>query len=233
MKFSFLISKFLNILTDLDIKIFICGLINKSTHFLFVLFLLFSGAVQGQGQGKVQTTVLFLGDSLTEGYGVAKEKSYPNLVEQALKQKGKPIKILNGSVNGSTTASGLSRLRWFLKANPNVLLLALGANDGLRGIKLESSEKNLRKIIAKAKERNMKIIIAGMLLPTNYGPEYRTKFEKMFAKLAKELDLTYIPFLLVGVGGEKKMNQEDGIHPNEKGHEKIAQTVLKFLEPLL
>lgn len=180
-----------------------------------------------------QTTVLFVGDSLTEGYGVPKEKSYPHLVSEALKKRGKSIRLLNGSVSGSTTASGLSRLRWFLKAKPSILVLALGANDGLRGIKLDESEKNLRKVISLAKEKKMKVVLAGMLLPVNYGAKYRGQFEKMFKKLAKEESITRIPFLLKGVGGEKELNQEDGIHPNEKGHAVIANTVLKTLEPLL
>lgn len=180
-----------------------------------------------------ETAVLFLGDSLTEGYGVPKEKSYPSLVASELKKKGKPIKLLNGSVSGSTTASGMSRLRWFLKAKPSILVLALGANDGLRGVKLEDSEKNLKKVIDLAQKNKMTVVLAGMLLPVNYGPDYRGKFEKMFVKLTKENKLVRIPFLLEGVGGEKEMNQEDGIHPNEKGHEVIAKTVLKTLEPLL
>ncbi len=180
-----------------------------------------------------QTTILFVGDSLTEGYGVPKEKSYPSLVSDKLNKKGKKVKILNGSVSGSTTASGISRLRWFLKAKPDFLLLALGANDGLRGIKLQESEKNLREIIKLAKSKKIKVILAGMLLPVNYGEKYRTEFEDMFKKLEKELTIYRIPFLLKGVGGEAEYNQNDGIHPNEKGHELIAETVLKTLEPLL
>jgi acyl-CoA thioesterase-1 len=179
------------------------------------------------------STLLFIGDSLTEGYGVPKEKSYPSLVAKELKKKGKVIKLLNGSVSGSTTASGLSRLRWFLKAEPTVLILALGANDGLRGVKLTDSEENLRKIITLAKKSKVKVVLAGMLLPMNYGEKYRTNFEKMYKKLETEFSLVRIPFLLVGVGGEPKYNQEDGIHPNEAGHVKIAKTVLKTLDPLL
>ncbi|MBK26405.1 MAG: arylesterase [Halobacteriovorax sp.] len=183
--------------------------------------------------GFAQTTLLFVGDSLTEGYGVPKEKSYPSLVTQKLSKKGKKIKLLNGSVSGSTTASGMSRLRWFMKAKPDFLFLALGANDGLRGIKLSESEKNLREIIVLAKSKSIKVILAGMLLPTNYGEKYRSEFEEMFKKLEKEHAIHRIPFLLEGVGGEARYNQDDGIHPNEKGHELIADTVLKTLEPLL
>ncbi len=192
-----------------------------------ILVFLFSQTLYAGG------TLLFIGDSLTEGYGVPKEKAYPSLVASELKKKGKEIKLLNGSVSGSTTASGLSRLRWFLKAKPSILILALGANDGLRGVKLSDSEKNLRKIIELARKNKIKVVLAGMLLPTNYGETYRTDFEKMYKKLESEFSLVKIPFLLAKVGGEAKYNQEDGIHPNVAGHEVIAQTVLKTLEPLL
>ena len=197
----------------------------KLTYFILLFFL--TQAASGA------STLLFLGDSLTEGYGVPKEKSYPSLVASELKKKGLKIKLLNGSVSGSTTASGLSRLRWFLKAKPSILILALGANDGLRGVKLSDSEKNLRGIIQLARDNKVKVVLAGMLLPMNYGEKYRTNFEKMYKKLEVEFSLVKIPFLLDGVGGEAKLNQEDGIHPNEAGHEKIAQTVLKTLGPLL
>lgn len=197
----------------------------KLTYFILLFFL--TQAASGA------STLLFLGDSLTEGYGVPKEKSYPSLVVSELKKKGLKIKLLNGSVSGSTTASGLSRLRWFLKAKPSILILALGANDGLRGVKLSDSEKNLRGIIQLARDNKVKVVLAGMLLPMNYGEKYRTNFEKMYKKLEVEFSLVKIPFLLDGVGGEAKLNQEDGIHPNEAGHEKIAQTVLKTLGPLL
>lgn len=197
----------------------------KLTYFILLFFL--TQAASGA------STLLFLGDSLTEGYGVPKEKSYPSLVVSDLKKKGLKIKLLNGSVSGSTTASGLSRLRWFLKAKPSILILALGANDGLRGVKLSDSEKNLRGIIQLARDNKVKVVLAGMLLPMNYGEKYRTNFEKMYKKLEVEFSLVKIPFLLDGVGGEAKLNQEDGIHPNEAGHEKIAQTVLKTLGPLL
>ena len=113
------------------------------------------------------------------------------------------------------------------------MILALGANDGLRGVKLSDSEKNLRGIIQLARDNKVKVVLAGMLLPMNYGEKYRTNFEKMYKKLEVEFSLVKIPFLLDGVGGEAKLNQEDGIHPNEAGHEKIAQTVLKTLGPLL
>lgn len=172
----------------------------KLTYFILLFFL--TQAASGA------STLLFLGDSLTEGYGVPKEKSYPSLVVSDLKKKGLKIKLLNGSVSGSTTASGLSRLRWFLKAKPSILILALGANDGLRGVKLSDSEKNLRGIIQLARDNKVKVVLAGMLLPMNYGEKYRTNFEKMYKKLEVEFSLVKIPFLLDGVGGKLNLTKK-------------------------
>lgn len=176
-------------------------------------------------------TILFLGDSLTEGHGLSKESSYPSIVEKVLVSKGhKDLKVLNGGVSGSTTASGVSRLRWFLKAKPNILVLALGANDGLRGTKIEETKKNLVNIVTMAKKNKMKIILCGMMLPPNYGKDYQKKFKALFVNLSKEYDLKLIPFLLKGVGGIKKLNLADGIHPNEEGHKIVAKNILKVLE---
>lgn len=178
--------------------------------------------------------VLFLGDSLTEGYGVPKSKSYPVLVKKFLKEERKlEVEILNGSISGSTTASAASRLKWFLKAKPSVVFLALGANDGLRGIKVEESQKNLDKAITLAKEAGVKVVLAGMMVPPNYGPDYGKKFKAMYPSLAKKHNVSLIPFILEGVAGEKEFNQEDGIHPNEKGHEKMAKMIGELLFPLL
>lgn len=183
---------------------------------------------------QASTVIVCLGDSLTAGYGIDKDKAYPALVEQKLKSKGKDVKVLNAGVSGSTTASGKSRLKWFLKkSNPDILLLALGANDGLRGLKLAQSEKNLEEVVVMAKEKDIKVLLAGMRLPPNYGEEYTKAFKAMYEKLQKKHDLPSIPFILEKVGGKKELNIEDGIHPNEKGHEAIAETVLKYLEPLL
>ncbi len=180
-----------------------------------------------------ERTILFIGDSLTAGYGVDKEKSYVALIEKDLNEKGMNIKVLNGSVSGSTTSSGIKRLRWFLKAKPEILVLALGANDGLRGVKLETSKKNLDDIIALAKESNIKVALAGMMLPPNYGPDYTKNFKQMYLDLVKKHKVVHIPFLLEGVAAERDLNQADGIHPNEKGHVIMKDTVLKYLEKML
>lgn len=183
--------------------------------------------------------ILFLGDSLTEGYGVAKDKSYPALVVERLnarfvtRRMAKRVSALYGGVSGSTSASALSRLRWFAKAKPGVVFLAMGANDGLRGLPTVEMEKNLEATLRFAREEGMKVVLAGMRMPPNYGKRNAEEFAAVFPRLAKRYDLPLVPFLLAGVGGEKELNIEDGIHPNEKGHAKIADTVFPYLENVL
>jgi len=188
---------------------------------------------QAYAEADKPRTILFIGDSLTAGYGVDKDKSYVALIEKELKGRGMNIKVLNGSVSGSTTSSGQKRLRWFLKAKPEILVLALGANDGLRGVKLETSKKNLNKIIETAKENKIKVALAGMMLPPNYGPDYTKNFKQMYLDLVKKHNVVHIPFLLEGVAAQRELNQADGIHPNEKGHLIMKDTVLKYLEKML
>ena len=196
----------------------------KSFFVLFVLFFSFAA---------LSKTILFLGDSLTEGYQLSKEEAYPALVEIELKKTIPDIKVLNGGVSGATSASGLKRMDWYLKAKPEFMVLALGANDGLRGLKIENTEKNLISVIEKAQERNITVILAGMKMPTNYGEPYRSQFEQMYPRLAKKYNLKLVPFILEGVGGIPKFNLADGIHPNPEGHKIMAQTMLKVLRPLL
>src|SRR5690606_13431329 len=167
------------------------------------------------------------------GYQLTKEEAYPALIETELKKKDPSIKVINGGVSGATSASGLKRMDWYLKAKPDLMLLALGANDGLRGLSVAQTEKNLSDVVEKAHERGITVIIAGMKMPTNMGEKYRKEFEGVFERVAKKYKLKLIPFLLEGVGGNPKLNLPDGIHPNPEGHKIMAQTVLKTLEPLL
>ncbi len=178
-------------------------------------------------------TILILGDSLTEGYHLPQEEAYPSLVETALKKNHPDVKVINGGVSGATSASGMKRLEWFLKAQPEMMVLALGANDGLRGLDLKQTEKNLSAVIKKAQENKIKVILAGMKMPTNYGEPYRTQFEEIYPNLAKLYEIKLIPFLLKGVAGHPELNLPDGIHPNAKGYKIIAETVVKYLEPEL
>ena len=182
-----------------------------------------------------ERVLLFIGDSLTEGYGVEKSESYPQLIQNKLDQKygaGK-FKVLNGSVSGSTSASGLSRLNWFKKSNPEFLILGLGANDGLRGVTPQMTKANLKKIINAALELKIKVLLLGMMMPPNYGPQYTDEFKSIYPELSKEYDIGFVPFVLAGVAGEKSLNQGDGIHPNSKGHSVISETVWNSLEKML
>lgn len=196
---------------------------------LFLLMFFFTLSAQAQ------LHIVFMGDSLTEGYGITREKSFPSVIKEKLDTSFKdfPIKITNGSVSGSTSANAQSRLKWFLKSKPDILVLALGANDGLRGINVKESSKNLAETIKMAKENNIRVVLTGMLMPPNYGQEYRAQFEQMYQKLQKQYGLDFIPFLLDGVAGSKELNQADGIHPNEAGHRVMAENVLKVLVPIL
>jgi acyl-CoA thioesterase-1 len=179
--------------------------------------------------------VLVIGDSLTEGLGVAKNEAFPYLVQQQLRSelKNENIDIINAGVSGATTASGIRTLRFHLKKKPKVLLLALGANDGLRGFDPELTRKNLAATIDLALAKKMTVVLAGMKAPPNYGEAYAESFAKVYPELAKKKRILLIPFLLEGVAGEKEMNQPDGIHPSSKGHERIAKTIIKYIKPLL
>ncbi len=178
----------------------------------------------------VAKTVLVMGDSLTEGYKLAKEEAYPYLMEQELKKKHPDLKIINAGISGSTSASAVRRLDWYIKIKPEIMILALGANDGLRGLKVEETSKNLEAVITKAKAAGMKVIMGGMKMPPNYGKEYSDKFNGMFPALAKKHQLKFIPFILEGVAANPKLNLPDGIHPNPEGHKVMSKTVMKFLE---
>ena len=175
-------------------------------------------------------SILFLGDSLTAGLGVEPEEAYPHLLGQMLVADGIEVRIVNGGQSGSTTASALGRLNWYARAKPDILFLALGANDGLRGLTIEEMGKNLDAVIAAAQARGMRVLLAGMELPPNYGPEYTEAFRRVYADLAERYRVPLLPFLLAGVGGSPSLNQADGIHPNAEGHQRIARHVLPFLK---
>lgn len=174
--------------------------------------------------------ILFLGDSITEGLGVSKDDAYPALVEKKLNKTGWQGKVINAGFSGATSASGVSRLKWQLKNKPDLLFLALGANDGLRGLEITSTQKNLIDTISLAKKEKIEIILAGMQMPPNYGARFTEDFKQMFVSVAREQKIHFFPFLLEGVAADKKLNQADGIHPNEKGHQVIAENVFNALK---
>lgn len=178
-------------------------------------------------------TVAFLGDSLTAGLGLPESQAYPALIQARLSREGRSWKVLNAGVSGDTTAGGLARLDWLYKQKVDVLVVALGANDGLRGLPLKETEANLRAILRRGRKEGSRRVLVGMQMPENLGPEYRKGFAALFPKVAKEEGVPLIPFLLEGVALDPNLNQTDGIHPNEAGARKVAETVWKGLEPLL
>ena len=194
------------------------------------------------GKPTVQTEKLFkiliLGDSLTEGFGVDESDAYPSLLEEKLNNKlhlktGIKYKIINGGISGSTTSGGVARIEWFLKSKPDFLILALGGNDGLRGIPIEKIKENLEKVVWAAKKNNIPTVLAGMKIPPNYGLEYSNSFSQLFPTISDTFNIPLIPFLLEGVGGNPEMNLPDRIHPNAKGHKLICEIVFRALEKLL
>lgn len=186
-------------------------------------------------QTNPEKTILFFGDSLTAGYGLTVEEAFPALVEQDLKKSGKKVKVINAGLSGETSAGGSTRIDWVLRQAVDVLVLELGANDGLRGVPLEETKKNLQAIVDKVKAKNpkVKVIVAGMMVPPNMGKTYSDGFQKIFPELAKKNNATLIPFLLEGVAGDEKLNQADGIHPTVEGHKIVAKTVMKYIQGLL
>jgi acyl-CoA thioesterase-1 len=179
--------------------------------------------------------ILFFGDSLTAGYGLSKEQAFPAIVQRKINDKGYNYKVLNAGLSGETSAGGLARINWILKEPIDIFVLELGANDGLRGLPLKQTKQNLQQIINKVKAKNpdVKIVIAGMMMPPNLGADYTSEFMKVFPELAKKNDAHLIPFLLEGVAGNEELNLNDGIHPNKTGHSIVAENVWKVLNPLL
>ena len=180
-------------------------------------------------------TILFFGDSLTAGYGLSPEEAFPALVEKELNKSSQQVKVTNAGLSGETSAGGLSRIDWILRQPVDIFILELGANDGLRGLPLDQTRKNLQAIIDKvrAKHPNVKFVLAGMMVPPNLGKEYTDQFKNIYPELAKQNKATLIPFLLEGVAGDEKLNQPDGIHPNVEGHKIVAKNVAKSISPLL
>ena len=197
---------------------------------LFFTFLLLA-----TGFSPAPKTIIFFGDSLTAGYGLSKDQAFPALIEQRLTKKGADYKVVNAGLSGETSAGGLGRIDWVLNQPVDIFVLELGANDGLRGLPLEQTRKNLQGIIDKVKSKfpGVKVVIAGMMVPPNLGNDYTKEFQAIFPDLAKKNEATLIPFLLDGVAGIENLNLPDGIHPNAEGHQIVAGNVMKAIEGLL
>lgn len=195
------------------------------------LLLIGTSFLSAEGDG-TRPVVLFLGDSLTAGYGVGEAAAFPRKVGELLEAKGLLVEVVNAGVSGDTSAGGLARIDWLLRMAPAVVVLELGANDGLRGLDLEMTESNLREMIDHSRQAGAVVLLLGMRMPPNYG-EYATEFAALYEQLATELELDWVPFLLEGVGGDPTLNLPDGIHPNVEGQEVLAETVAPALERTL
>ena len=177
--------------------------------------------------------IVFLGDSLTAGLGLPRAQSVPSLIQARLDTSGYSYEVVNAGVSGDTSAGGLRRLDWALDGDVDVLVVELGANDGLRGLPVAQMKENLDRIISRAKERRIAVILTGMEAPPNYGPVYTSEFRQVFRDLAKQHNVTFVPFFLDGVAGIAQLNNADGIHPNAAGAKIIEQTIWRALEPML
>lgn len=199
-----------------------------------------------QGKGATETPglkaekssekiILFFGNSITAGYGLDIEESFPSGIENIIDSLGYPYQVVNAGLSGETTAGGLNRIEWVLQTVPDVFVLELGANDGLRGLDLKSTKENLIAIIRKVKEINPEVLVfvAGMEVPPNLGADYTGDFRKIFPEVAKETGSELIPFILDGVAGESELNQGDGIHPTAEGAIIVAKKVWSYLAPHL
>lgn len=174
--------------------------------------------------------ILAFGDSLTAGYGLDSSQSFAAQLETRLRDKGYAVRVTNAGVSGDTTGDGLARIDWSLEDRPDLVILELGANDGLRGLKPEPMRKNLEAIITKIQAVKAKIILAGMRAPTNWGPLYRRAFERTFPELAKKYKLSLYPFFLEGVIADQGLLLNDGLHPNAQGVAKIVEGILPLVE---
>jgi acyl-CoA thioesterase I len=180
-----------------------------------------------------EPVIVALGDSLTAGFGVAAEEAWPALLENRLSREGYRYRVVNAGVSGDTSAGGLRRVPWVLRARPDIAIVALGANDGLRGQSIEALAANLTEIVERLRAGGAQVLLAGMRVPPNYGADFARAFARVFADVAQRAQVAFMPFLLDGVAADPRLNLLDGIHPNAAGHRVIAERVWPFLKPLL
>ena len=189
------------------------------------------------GDGVVQrlppAKVVFLGDSLTAGYGLAADQAFPQIVGEELRAQGTPIEVLNAGVSGDTSAGGLRRLSWVLRQKPDVVVVALGANDGLRGQPPAAIEANLREVVERSRAAGASVLLLGIRVPPSLGGSYAEQFAAVYPRVARDLDVPLVPFFLEGVAGLQELNQPDGIHPNAEGQRLVARNVMPALTAVL
>lgn len=177
--------------------------------------------------------VVFLGDSLSAGLGLAETEAFPFLVQNLLRQAGHEVEVVNAGVSGDTSAGGLSRIDWVLRQQPQVLVVELGGNDALRGQPLENIEENLRQIVRRGRESGARVVLLGMDLPTNYGPDYAGRFAEMYERIAREEEALLVPGFVREVGADSSLMQPDGLHPTADGHRLLAESLVPYLEPVV
>ncbi len=187
----------------------------------------------GRPEERATTRIVFLGDSLSAGFGLAPEQAFPALAEAVLVDRGLAVEVVNAGVSGDTTAGGRSRIEWVLRQEPDILVLELGGNDGLRGLPPERTEQNLRRMIERAREADARVLLLGMRLPPNYGREYVEAFEAIYPRLAEETGVAYVPFFLEGIAGRPELNLPDGLHPNAEGHRLAAAALVEVLAEMV
>lgn len=191
--------------------------------FFFIATFLFLFSAQAK-------KIIFLGDSLTEGYGVAQEAAFPQLIQKKINADKLDWTVISSGSSGSTSASTVGRMKWVTKDKPEYVLILMGSNDGLRGLKVEETEKNLGQALQWAQENKVHVILGQLYVPPNYGKDYFKKFSELFPRLAKKYNVKLAPFLLEKVAGIPSLNQADGIHPNEKGHAIVADNIYSYLK---
>ncbi|RAU83223.1 arylesterase [Pontibacter arcticus] len=226
--------RFLYIPLGLALSFYGCNQATQETEKVTEQLATTQAAPQAKKQAKTKT-IVFFGNSLTAGLGLEPDQAFPALIQQRLDSLNLPYNVVNAGVSGETSAGGKSRIYWLLKQPIDVFVLELGANDGLRGIDPASTYLNLGEIVDKVRAKNpdVKILLAGMQLPPSMGQKYTTAFKNVFTRLSEEKDLILIPFLLEGVGGVPKLNQKDGIHPTEEGQKILANNVWEHLEEVV
>ena len=183
---------------------------------------------EGEASG-IRGTIVAVGDSLTEGLGVAEESAYPAVLEKKLQAQGFRYRVINAGVSGETSSGTLSRLKWVLRLKPDIVILVTGANDGLRGIDPTFTEDNLTKIVNLIKSRDITVVMGGMQMVQNLGEEYTQAFAKIYPNVARKTDIALIPFFLEGVAGEAELNQADGIHPTAEGYRKVVENIYPYI----
>jgi len=195
-----------------------------------IMALVYLTVAAGANAAAEEPLVIFLGDSLTAGNGLSADEAFPALVAKSMRERGRPIRVVNAGVSGDTTTGGLDRADYLLAQKPTVLVVGLGVNDAFRGQTVDRIEANLRAIVAKGKAAGARVVLLGMRVPTNYGPDYAEAFAAIYPRIAKSEKVDLMPFLLEGVGGHAELNLDDGIHPNREGQRIVAGNVLGFVD---